>query len=261
VLQVGLLAAREHSTLVVVLNIDPRTRAAKVIHTPFLALLDEERLGVGLFGRDADGLVRRFSLAVPTQEGSFPTLPGRLCRLLSRNCREGFIDFAFGPPFRYVPFHDVLATKDPEFLAKLFKGRIVLVGEVQRYANRIEVPVNRAGWEDGGPSSPGVVVHAAALRTALYGNPPQEAGKPYLLVLVSLCALLVFMRDWRLALVTAVVAAAVLFVLALAALRSGLVLDLAPPLLTLALAWAATCRIFGTRFVEKAKDPHSPPKA
>lgn len=236
----GLAAARENAILVAALNIDPRTRSVRTIHTPFLAVLNDERLGIGLFGRDADGVIRRFSLAVPTEDGSFPTLAGRLCRALSKGCRDGFIDFALGAPFRYVPFREVLHAKDPQYLEKLFRGRIVLLGEAQRFANRFEVPVNLAGWESGGSSSPGVVVHAAALRTALHGSPATQAGKPLLLLLLSGAALLVFMRNWRLALVAGLVAGIALFAGATTALRSGLVVDIGAALFTL-LAASLAC--------------------
>jgi CHASE2 domain-containing sensor protein len=73
----GLAAARRNGTLVASLTIDSRTRGARTIHTPFLAVLGEQGLGIGLLGRDGDGITRRFSLAVPTEDGAYPTLAGR----------------------------------------------------------------------------------------------------------------------------------------------------------------------------------------
>ena len=73
----GLSAALESAPFVAALNIDPRTRTARNIHRPYLALLGEPRLGLGLVARDADGVARRFAL-VPTEDG-FPMV-GRLCR-------------------------------------------------------------------------------------------------------------------------------------------------------------------------------------
>src|SRR6185436_20619562 len=115
-LMAGLVKARENGPLVAALAIDSRTQSARTIHLPFLAVLREERLGITLFGRDADGLTRRFSLAIPTEDGAFPTLVGRLCRALSRHCSDGLIDYALGAPFKYVPLRDVLATRDEEYL-------------------------------------------------------------------------------------------------------------------------------------------------
>ncbi len=236
-LMVGLVAARDSAPLVTSLSIDPRTRSAKTIFAPFVAVLREERLGIGMFARDADGVVRRFSLAIPTQDGAFPTFAGRICRALSKNCRDGLVDYAYGPAFRYVPFHEILETQDATYLARLFGDRIVLIGETQRFADRIAVPVNLAGWEAGGRDSPGVVAHAAALRSALHGKPPTEAAKPVTLLLVTVVALLALMRDWRLSLITGILAVGALLALATYALHSGLAIEIAPALFTLVVAW------------------------
>ena len=238
-LLVGLAAARENGPLVATLSIDARTKAARPIHPPFLALLGEQRLGIGLLARDVDGVTRRFSLAVPTEDGAFPTLAGRMCRALSRACTDGLLNYALGAPFGYVPLQRVLATQDLAQLQGLFKDRVVLLGEIQRYANRIAVPVNFAGWEDGGRESPAVVVHAQSLRTALLGSAPREGSRPLSMILVALAALLVLMRDWRHALAVGILAAAGIFVLSVFALRAGLFLPTAGALATLALAWVA----------------------
>ncbi len=236
-LLVGLAAARQNGPFVVALTIDARTRAANPVHAPFLALLGEQRLGIGMFSREVDGVTRRFSLDLPTEDGGFPTFDGRLCRALSKRCGEGYINFALGAGFRYVPLKQVLETQDTQLLGKLFRDRIVLIGEAQRFSNRIAVPVNLAGWEPGGNDSPEVVVHAQSLRTALLDAAPQDAARPAILVLVTLAALLALMRNWRLALVTAGLGAAVLMVAGVAALRGGVVLHLSSALLTLAFAW------------------------
>src|SRR5690349_8659070 len=80
-LLVGLAAARRNGPFVVALSIDARTRAARPIYGPYLAVLGDQALGIDLWPRDADGVTRRFSLLVPTQDGGFPTFAGRLCAL------------------------------------------------------------------------------------------------------------------------------------------------------------------------------------
>ena len=67
----GLAAAVESGPFVTVLSIDARTRGARNIHKPFLALLGESRLGIGLMAQDADGVARRFSLVVPPRTEVF----------------------------------------------------------------------------------------------------------------------------------------------------------------------------------------------
>jgi|KBSSwiStaDraftv2_1062776.scaffolds.fasta_scaffold348672_2 CHASE2 domain-containing sensor protein len=233
----GLAAARSHAVLVASLSIDARTRGARPIHAPFLAILGEQGLGIGLLGRDGDGVTRRFSLAVPTEDGSFPTLAGRLCRRLGRACSDGLIDYALGAPFKYVPLRDVLATRDEQYLDKLFRDRIVMLGDV-RPADRVDVPVDLAGWEPGGRTSPTVVVQSQSLRTALAGA-PSEASRPLGVLILGFAALVALVRDWRMAALTALLAAACLFAAGTAVLRAGTYVGLSAPLLTLALAVAA----------------------
>src|SRR5258706_7290315 len=106
----GLAAARRTTVLVASLAIDARTRWARPIHLPLLAILGEQGLGIGLLGRDGDGTTRRFSLAIPTEDGAFPTLVGRLCRALPRHCADCLIGYALGAPFQYVSLLYVLPT-------------------------------------------------------------------------------------------------------------------------------------------------------
>ncbi|MEO7744262.1 MAG: CHASE2 domain-containing protein [Usitatibacter sp.] len=249
-LLVGLAAARDNGPLVASLSVDTRTRGVRPINPPFLALLGEERLGISLLARDIDGVTRRFSLVVPTEDGAFPTLAGRLCRMLSRGCSEGLVNYALGPHFGYVPLQRVLATQDAAILQGLFKNRVVLLGEIQRFANRIPVPVNLAGWEEGGRESPAVVVHAQSLRTALLGAAPREASRPMSVLLVALAALLVLMRDWRHALATGILAGVAICILAAIALRAGIFVPIGGALATLVFAWIARALVSASRAFE-----------
>jgi CHASE2 domain-containing sensor protein len=235
----GLAAAIGNGPFVATLGIDPRTRSAKRIHTPFLALLGEERLGIGLTALDADAVTRRFSLLVPTEDGGFPTLTGRMCRAMKRDCGDGFINYALGPPLRYVPLKTVLDAQDGVLLEKLFRDRIVMIGETQPYGDRIAVPVNLASWEPAARDSPGVVVHAQTLRTALANAAPQEASRPLVVLLLSAAALLFLIRDWRMAAAVVTLAVVATVVTAVVALRGGVFLPIAPILATLILAWVA----------------------
>jgi adenylate cyclase len=248
-LLVGLAAARENGPLVASLPIDARTRGARPIHLPFLALLGEERLGLSLLARDIDGVARRFALGLPTEDGAFPTLAGRLCRALARQCVDGLLNFALGKPFAYVPLQRVLATQDTALLARLFANRVVLLGDIQRFGHRIPVPVNFAGWEERGRDSPAVVLHALSLRTAMLQKAPREASRPLVAILVTLAAFVFLVRDWRNALVVAMLSAAGLLVLAVLTLRGGLYLPVAGALLTVILAAAARAALaFSGRF-------------
>ena len=242
----GLASAVESTKFVTVLNIDARTRGAKRIHTPFLALLGESRLGLGILALDADGAVRRFSLAVPTEDGAFPTLEGRLCRALARQCSDGLVNYALGAPLAYVPLKRLLGQPDPEADQRLLRGRIVFIGEVQPYSDRVAVPVNVAGWETTPRESPAIVVHAQSLRTALAQAAPHDASRPLLMLLLTAAALLVLVRSGRRAAAWAVLATVLLLAANVAVLRSGVAL--APAAVIFALWTAvAVCAVSGWR--------------
>lgn len=232
----GLADAVEAGPLVAVLNIDPRTRAARVIHKPYLALLGESRLGLNLAARDEDGVARRYSLVVPTDDGGFPTLEGRLCRALKRHCTEGLIHYTLGKPFTYVPLRNLLEMRDEALLRRLFRDRIVLLGEAMAFTDRVDVPLNLAAWEEKGGTSPGIVVRAQTLRTALAQAAPREVPRPIVAMVLSLGALVFLMRDWRMAAVTALLIGASAAAAGLLALRSGLYLPMGSLAITLALA-------------------------
>lgn len=234
----GLATAVESGPFIAALNIDPRTRAARTIHKPYLALLGESRLGLSLLARDDDGVARRFSLVVPTEDGGFPTLEGRLCRALKAGCGEGLIHYSLGKPFAYVPFKSVLEMPDDDLVRGLFRDRIVLVGEAQAFSGRVDAPVNLAAWEADARNTPGIVLRAQTLRTALANAAPREASRPLALVLVTLAAFIVLMRDWRMAGVTALVAMAAGAAAGMASLRAGVFLPLAAPVATLVLGTA-----------------------
>jgi adenylate cyclase len=232
----GLAAAVQNGPFVVTLNIDPRTRSAKRIHAPFLALLGDARLAIGLLSRDGDGVTRRYALMLPTEDGGFPTLEGRLCKEVSRRCNDGLIHYALGPPLRYVPLKNVLEMQDAALMAQLFRDRVVLIGETQPFGDRVKVPVNMAGWEGSGYDSPAVVAHAQALRTAMLGAAPGEASRPLVLLLISLGALVYLMRQWRMVLVVAALGSVIALATAFLSLRGGLYIPMAAVFVTLWLA-------------------------
>ena len=242
----GLAAAIESGPFVAALSIDARTRGARNIHLPYLALLGESRLGIDLTARDGDGVARRYSLVVPTEDGGFPTLEGRLCRAMKRACNEGLIHYALGRPYTYVPLKNVLSMTDASLVTRLFHDRIVLIGEAQAFGDRVEVPLNLAGWEPDTRHSPGIVVHAQTLRTALAEAAPQEAARPLTLVLIMLAATVFLVRDWRFAALAALAVGIACFVASIVALRGGLFLPVGSFFLTLGLAvlarMAVACR-------------------
>jgi len=239
-LLVGLAAARRNGPVVAALSIDARTRGARTIYTPYLAVLGEDGLGIDLLARDVDGVTRRFSLAIPTEDGGFPTFAGRICTRLTQRCSDGLVDFTLGAPLRYVPFHEVLEMRDATRARELFGERIVLVGTTQRYAERIAVPFALAAWEPGGRDVPGIVVQAQALRTALAGTAPRETSRALPALLVMLAALLVLARRVRYAVAGAAAGLLLLAGLAVVALHGATYVPVGAAMATLATAAVAS---------------------
>jgi len=248
----GLASAVEGGPFVATLPIDARTRAAK--RTPFLALLGESRLGIGLLARDDDHVTRRFSLALPTEDGAFPTLEGRLCRTLKQQCTDGLIDYGLGAPLAQVSLKSVLENQDPALAERWFRGRIVLIGETQPYSDRVAVPVNLAGWETVERESPAIVVHAQALRTALARSAPADASNATILFLITVAALVVLVKDWKISAAWGVLATAMLLAGTVFALRSGLFIGPSPMVFAIwtAVAWRCVAAWHSRRNVPSA---------
>jgi CHASE2 domain-containing sensor protein len=120
-----------------------------------------------------------------------------------------------------------------------FSGRIVLIGETQPYSDRVPVPVNLAGWETEERESPAIVVHAQALRTALARSAPADASNATILLLITVAALVVLVKDWKISAAWGVLATAMLLSGAVFALRNGLFIGPSPAAFAIwtAVAW------------------------
>jgi CHASE2 domain-containing sensor protein len=234
----GLVAARAVETFAIGLAVDGKGEA-KPVHPPYLAVVGTGRFGLVIVGRDVDGVTRRYSLALPTEDGPFPTLVGRLCAGLSTRCRQGITDYSLGSAYRYVPMAQVLEMNDAKALGRLFGGQIVFVAGTQAAAERIMQPLNLAAWERPGHDAPLVLAHAQALRTALHGRPIESANPAVAVVLISLAALVFLAGPWRPALVCSALAGLTLLAISWLALRAGLQVPVAAALATAAVAAGA----------------------
>ena len=145
------------------------------IHAPLIALAGEAGLGYVVAPVDPDGVARRFR---PTLEeagdgAAGATFGARLGRACGVATPAALVDFTLGPAFTFVPLREVLqkgATGDAEGLRALFEGRVVLLGTVLPYEDRVELPVRMAAWESPAlVGSPGVLLHAQTLRSLLAG--------------------------------------------------------------------------------------------
>lgn len=243
-LATALSVAQAAAPLAVGITVDSR-REAVPIHEALLRGVDARALAFTLLPRDDDGRVRQIVLALPTQQGLWPTSAGWLCEVLDGRCLPGLIDYALGPAYRYLPARRLVDIRDDRALARLFRGRIVFVAPVMGPGDRVGQPVSLAGWEPPTAEPPAVLAHAQTLRTLLHGEPVREAPLPVLVLAIGAAALV--------ALVAAPVAPAVGTLAAMAAsagalvaLRHGWYLPLGALLATLLGAVVAS-RLLGRR--------------
>lgn len=205
----GLIAAREASRLVATLTNEANGRAIAP-YPPLMAAAGEDAFGFALYPVDADNVVRRFDPAVT---GGAPSLLGRIAARLAlapRVARPGWIDFTHGSALAYTPLADVVRrAADGAYLRERFAGKVVLVGSVLPYVDRVPQPVNLASWEPAAAAPPGVVLNAQAVRTILGAGLIRPAPPVAAWAMILALALLAFVRNvflrW-LALLGAVVA-------------------------------------------------------
>jgi len=200
----GMLAARARSPLVIALDPDAAGRV-RVPWPPLLAAAGGgPAFGLPLFPVDDDGVIRRYD-PDPGGAGAAPSarvvplFAGRLAQVLGRGeqlARPGWIDYTRGPAFGYVPLHEVLTLarrRDEQGLRAQFAGRVVLIGSVLPYLDRLRIPAELAAWERPGTPSPGVVLNAQVMRNALGRGlvraAPGAAQLTLLLILVGAAAL------------------------------------------------------------------------
>lgn len=241
----GILALRTVAPLVLAIAVDAGGRP-KPLHAPFRALAGTDGTGLALWAFDADGRVRRFDERLGEAGQPLPTLVGTLARRLGREPGSGIVDYAVGPRFGYVPAQRVRQWQrdgDAAALAAAFRDRVVLIGGVLPFIDRFPQPVNLAAWEDERGQTPGVLLHAQALRSVL-GAGLVATPPPLLPALLAALGGLLWFAGARFGVAAAAVALTWLGALAaaLVALRAGFAVPvaglLAASLLAAALRWA-----------------------
>jgi adenylate cyclase len=188
---------RQKTVVVFALTVDKEGRAAPM-HPTFVRVIGEAGLGLDQQLRDPDLVSRRFSERELGESGPARTLVGQLLRALALPVDEGYIDYSIGSSIQYVPMQDVIGwmeAGDGERLRRSFDGRVVLVGYVNKDADRWELPVklidiDRAQGR-GGRNQPGVVTHYQALRSQLASGLLKPVLEPVSWALALLAAGLV----------------------------------------------------------------------
>jgi class 3 adenylate cyclase len=186
--------ARGAYPLLLAVTVDPEGKP-RSIYPPFVAAAGAQGWGYALFPIDGDGRVRRFDERLGANGERVPTLAGQMARQLGVEPRAGFLDYWRGAPFDYVPLHRVvkwLDDNDQRALAQAFGAKPVLLGIVLPFTDRQPVPAPLAAWEPGVTDTPGVLLHAHALRTMLDRGFIQAVPKPVVVAVVASTVLLWF---------------------------------------------------------------------
>jgi class 3 adenylate cyclase len=140
-------------------------------------VLGEAGLGLDQQLRDPDTVSRRFDEYELGQSRAANTIVGQMLRAVGRPVDSGYIDYSVGGWVDYVPMQDVIAWKASGDLAQLqrvFAGRMVMVGYVNKRSDRWQLPVQLIDIDHvTGPerfNQPGVITHLQALRSHLAGG-------------------------------------------------------------------------------------------
>jgi len=165
----ALSQAGHRAPLVFVLEPDVSGRL-RAPFAPFVAAVGEHGLVTAQLPVDRDGVVRRFDprLSAP----GLRTLAGEISYRLGREAsaaQPGWIDYTRGAAFSYLPLIDVAeagAGVDAS-LRERFEGRVVVIGSVLPYVDRVAQPVSLLAWEYPNTAPPAVVIHAQLLRSIL----------------------------------------------------------------------------------------------
>ena len=246
-LATALSVAQAAAPLAIGITVDSR-REVVPIRDALLRGVDTRSLAFTLLPRDEDGVVRRIVLALPTQQGKWPTTAGWLCEVLDGHCEQGLIDYALGPAYRYMPARRLLEIRDDKALARLFRGRVVFVAPVAGPDDRVAQPVSLAAWEPPAAQPAAVLAHAQTVRTLLHGRPIQDAPLPAMVLAIAAAALITLVAA-PVAPAAGTLAAALACAGALLALWTGWY---APPAAVLATLLAA---VIASRVLGRASRP------
>ena len=213
------------------------------ISPELLAAIGEKDLASLAICEDTDGVVRRINQRrCQSQDQRDPLALAMAKRLGRQGSPSGMIDYSVGGTIEYTPLLTVLGwihRGETEPLRALVKGRAVVVASLLPTETRHRLPVALAGWDPGGRTEPGAVVHIQALRSLLARGLIERAPENLSLLLAGLGALFWFGRaGWikGLALVAALTA---LFVLSTHALWQGDYLRVANIVMVTLLAYGA----------------------
>ena len=246
----GILSLKAKCPLVLGLTIGVGYQVRPVFQ-PFIQVAGEGGNGLVSTQQDDDGYLRRY--AEPPGDDGRPvgTMAGTLARRLGLEPTSGFVDFSYGEPMTYVPFHQVAAWNeagDTQALRRAFQGKVVFIGSVLPFQDRHLMPVNLAGWEkDNHDFIPGVLFHVQTLRSLLGPGLIHRVPALGRWLLLAACTAATWWLSRRSGwgLTGLVVLTALLFVATYALLGQALFLPVAAPVGGLALGFIGRTSVDG----------------
>jgi len=198
-LDLALLAAlaRTHEDMPVILaqtamgDLHAGVRTLRPIFAPYVEIVGMDRIGNVLLPLDRDGVARRLpAFEMP----SFSEQVARSIKAVDRAASgRQYNDFRIGEAIPVFSAADVLTRiTDASWLAERFAGRIVVIGAVLPFDDRISVPWDPTGA--GGDLAPGIAVQGQAIRSWLAPNALRAAPPAVAWLLIGIAAVLPLLR-------------------------------------------------------------------
>jgi len=198
-LDLTLLAAlaRTHEDMPVILaqtatgDVHAGHRALRPIFAPYVEIVGMDRIGNVLLPLDRDGVARRLpELETP----SFSEQIARSIKAVDRSTSDRqYNDFRIGEAIPVFSAAEVLArVTDNSWLAERFAGRIVLIGGILPFDDRVSVPWDPTGL--GHDLAPGVAVQGQAIRSCLATHVLRAAPPIAAWLLIGIAAVLPLLR-------------------------------------------------------------------
>jgi class 3 adenylate cyclase len=191
-LLVGLIKLKRSTSIVLGQTVDEQGKL-RSLFAPIVAIIGRDGVGLVLAKPDADGVVRRFESAIDTKQGTLYTLVGRIVDHLGLEADSGIIDYGAGRPFDYIPLQQVIDWYDKSeygLLEQAFGGKPVLLGSVLPFIDRRATPIPLTGWEPENRRTPGVLIHAQALRSFRHAGLIHPASRLLIVSLTVIASLL-----------------------------------------------------------------------
>ena len=206
--------------------------------------------GSSLVCPDADGVVRLYPGKSCQPGGATRTFTGQMAALLTgNNSLDGYINYAVGAPFTYLPAQQIVAWHQAGSAENLtaLSGKTVLIGVVLDQEDRLKLPVPLIQWEPNNRLAPGVALQAQMLRSVLNQGLVQVVPNGVVVVLILLAGCFWFGQRVRLKALGLLAFAVLLGACSLWTLNATLLLPISAILATGLLALLASSAATGRR--------------